>query len=184
LTTFQEQTDKLAMAIGYALAAWSEVEDALADFYQSMHGQQWQEAQLQFAGERELKKRLNLVVTKFKYESETDRNKKIWFNLENIVVNNYKSRHQLAHFSFIGSRKGESVRALMVPFWPSANYDTSDALTLEQIANLSAEFKKISDAVRWFSNRAKHRSYGQESLYPAPELVQSIIDKLSQRNTF
>ncbi|MEG8040345.1 hypothetical protein QP166_13665 [Sphingomonas sp. LR60] len=174
------QTDELAMAIGYALAAWSAVENAFEYVFEEAGDLEHVRAHVTMAGIPKFVDRvdgctelISQVLAKRPVEKETCR------RLADKCKVAYTLRHQLAHFGFqVSGINGERI-VRVAPFWSFGNIHLRKVptpLSVKDIQNRQTEFEALFHSIIWYRQHLRHlKGFDAEPL--PTKLIKTLVNR-------
>lgn len=151
-----DTVDELAIAIGHALSAWTSVEMALADLFEQVSGLPTVKAHILMASIVSFDARM-AVCNALMNDSDDFRDVlPLWHKVGERILKGYKSRHQIAHFSFLGNEQGVSIS----PYFSIGNafLGKTKNLGVAEISHKRERFDELKTAVYWFVMRHKTRN--------------------------
>lgn len=175
------ECDAIAMAVGHALCAWSFVENRIADLFAQVSGMQLGEAHVLMGSLIGFDARLqichSLMIRRLHHDPE---HLAIWECLHKKLAKNYKSRHDVAHFTFVGMARGTRL----VPFWSIGSVllgRPQDGLGVAEIADKESRFVELGQAVNWFEQSLTATGVQPPtSREPDTHLIQTLRKKVVQ----
>lgn len=148
------QTDRLALAVGYALAAWASVENMLSFLFDELTDANHIDSQIMMASIVTFDARVAICTNLINRHFEDDEVlRMIWTKLSEKLLSSYRSRHQIAHFSFVASSCNKLRVVRLVPFFSFGNIHlgkNQDGLGISEIEDKENRFLELGSSVLWF----------------------------------
>lgn len=168
--------DELAKAVGYALHEWSMVENDLAHLFAGLLDAPGIETpHIIMASIASFEARLHLVNVFVTREPLLADQQATWGKLSNKITKAYRSRHQIAHFSFVSAYlDDERVSTVVQPFFSMGTImlDRDIRLGVSEVTDKRRRFEAIREAVSWFARYLNMRRYSPEADHlPEPDLI-------------
>lgn len=168
------------MAVGYALAGWTGVENMLSYLFEEVSGMPHVEAHITIASIVGFDGRLEMCSNLARRALAADPDVvEIWDMLCTRLSKGYKARHQIAHYQFqVSGRPDGTQQTKLVPFWSFGQIHLgkiTSGLGRSEIDDKCARFQQLAYAVMWFRDLLKIRK-SQPQGVPAeePDLLRAI----------
>lgn len=174
----------LARAVGFTLNAWSLVEEKLAVLFQGLlEHHRIETAFVIMATIVSFETRLAVVDALVQREPLLEDEIALWDKLKVKIGKGYKSRHQVAHFSFMYAWKDNELSwTKLAPFYSfgGAILGNESLIGVAEIEQKRVRFKELEDALDWMGRYLNMRRYSSEvSLQPEPALIVHLRQQIT-----
>lgn len=168
--------DELAIAVGHALSAWTGVELAMDNLFTEISGLSPNKAHILMATIISFETRLAVCSAFMEAEPEMNDVLELWHKVATKLAKGYKSRHHVAHFTFLSTAKDGNTSVTVAPYFSigRAILGKNTEIGVAEINQKQAIFEELKDAVHWFWQLRLMRKHG----ITGPQLKSDLIHRL------
>lgn len=183
MTKQSNNADELANAIGHALSAWTGVELAMDDLFTEISGLDHAKARILTATIISFDTRLAICSAFMDAEPAMEEVLPIWHKVALKLSKGYKSRHHVAHFTFLSTTKDDKVSVTVAPYFSvgRALLGKTTEIGIPEIQHKQARFEELKSAVHWFWAFRLRQKHGIEGPQLESDLIRQIQNLDAQK---